>query len=130
MAVFGSTDQMYDALGALLRALYADPTFGPAFRKENLVVRFVMHEPDGEISVTPAGVVCGPTSEKPTIEMWLSGDTCHRFWLKKVNLPIALAKGLIRAKGPLPKIMKLLPLLKPAYGMYPDIARQNGLPIA
>ena len=43
---------------------------------------------------------------------------------------IALAKGLIKAKGPMPKVLKLLPLLKPAYAAYPDWAQSHGLSIA
>ena len=66
---------------------------------------------------------------KATVEMTLSGDTCHKFWLKHVSMPIALAKGLIKAKGPMPKVLKLLPLLKPAYEMYPEHAKSHGLPI-
>ena len=61
--------------------------------------------------------------------MTLSGDTCHKFWLQQISMPIALAKGLIKAKGPMPKVLKLLPLLKPAYAAYPDWARSHGLPI-
>ena len=60
--------------------------------------------------------------------MSLSGDTCHKFWLQEVSMPVALAKGLIKAKGPFPKVLKLLPLLKPAYAAYPAIAKEHGLP--
>ena len=61
--------------------------------------------------------------------MTLDGDTCHKFWLKQIKMPVALAKGLIKAKGPMPKVLKLLPLLKPAYEAYPAIAQKNGLAI-
>jgi len=63
------------------------------------------------------------------VEMDLSGDACHQFWLKELKLPVALATGKIKARGPMPTILKLLPLLKPAYEMYPDIARKNNLPV-
>ncbi len=129
MAVFSSTDVMYDTLGSLFRTLLDDPSFGPVFKKENIVICFHIDSPEGKIWVTPQSVVCGDASHSPNIEMWLSGDTCHRFWQKKVNLPVALAKGLIRAKGPMPKIMKLLPMLKPAYELYPSIAKSKGLPL-
>ena len=75
------------------------------------------------------GVICGPADMKATIEMTLDGDTCHLFWLQQISLPIALAKGKIKAKGPMPKVLKLLPMLKPAYAAYPDIAKENGLQI-
>ena len=42
-------------------------------------------------------------------------------------MPVALAKGLIKAKGPLPKVLNLLPLIKPAYVIYPDIAKKHGI---
>ena len=46
-----------------------------------------------------------------------------------VSMPVALAKGLVKTKGPLPKVLKLLPLLKPAYEMYPEHAKAHGLSI-
>jgi hypothetical protein len=61
--------------------------------------------------------------------MTLSGDTSHKFWLKQISMPIALAKGLIKAKGPMPKILKLLPILTPAYAAYPAWAKSQGMPV-
>jgi putative sterol carrier protein len=101
------------------------------YLESNIVIKFTISDPEGFIWLTNDGkVICGPADYKPTIEMTLSGDTCHKFWLKEVSLPIALAKGLIKAKGPMPKVLKLLPLLKPAYANYPAIARKHNLPIA
>lgn len=130
MAIFESTEKMYEVLGALFRKLMSDPVMGPKFQDSNIVIKFGIHEPDGQIWLTTTGeVICGSPAEeiKPTIEMTLSGDSCHDFWLQKLSMPIALAKGKIKAKGPMPKVLKLLPLLKPAYKAYPDIAREHGL---
>ena len=133
MAVFENTDKMYTVLGALFEKLVKDPAVGPQFVEANIIIKFLIDNPNGEIWLSPANngeVICGSTNLSPTIEMALSGDTCHRFWLQEVSMPVALAKGLIKAKGPLPKVLKLLPLLKPAYAAYPDIARANNLAIA
>ena len=129
MPVFESTEKMYQVLGQLFRTLLADPEMGPKFRDSGIVIRFRITQPNGEIWLTPDGQVhCGaPEGIKPTVTMSLGGDTCHRFWLKQVSMPVALAKGLIKAKGPLPKVLKLLPLLKPAYQAYPEIAASFGL---
>jgi len=59
--------------------------------------------------------------------MSLSGDSCHKFWLKQLTMPVALAKRQIKAKGPIPKVLKLLPMLKPAYEAYPEIAKSHGI---
>ncbi len=132
MAVFENTDKMYTVLGSLFNKLVKDPAVGPQFIAAEIVIKFTIDNPSGEIWLSPGNdgeVICGPSALAPTIEMSLSGDTCHRFWLQEVSMPIALAKGLIKAKGPLPKVLKLLPLLKPAYAAYPSIAKEYGLKI-
>ena len=48
----------------------------------------------------------------------MEADTAHRFWLGKVNVTVALARGEIKAKGPVAKILKLVPLTKPVFPRY------------
>ncbi len=131
MAVFESTEKMYEVLGELFETLLAHEVVGEKFKKQGVTIRFIMTEPKGEIWLLPEGkVVCGvPDGVKEDISMSLSGDTAHKFWLKQITMPVALAKGLIKAKGPLPKVLKLLPLLNPAYEAYPEIAKKHGLEI-
>lgn len=132
MAVFADTEKMYSILGALFNKLVKDPAVGPQFVEANIIIKFTIDNPGGEIWLTPNNggeVICGSSNLTPTIDMALSGDTCHKFWLQEIAMPVALAKGLIKAKGPLPKVLKLLPLLKPAYAAYPGIAKENGLAV-
>ncbi len=130
MAVFADTDKMYEVLGNLFNTLLGHPEAGPKFVDSGIIIKFNINNPDGIIWLTNddnGKVICGSSDHKATVEMTLDGDTCHRFWLKDVSMPVALSKGLIKAKGPLPKVLKLLPLLKPAYEAYPDIARKHGI---
>ncbi|MBP7602620.1 MAG: hypothetical protein KBA15_01730 [Spirochaetes bacterium] len=132
MAVFANTEKMYEVLGSLFEALLKDPTAGPKFVESEIIIKFAINDPAGQIWLSNEGggkVICGQAALKPTIEMTLSGDTCHQFWLQQIAMPVALAKGLIKAKGPMPKVIKLLPLLKPAYAAYPDIAKKHGLSV-
>jgi len=132
MAVFISTDKMYEVLGSLFEMLLMDPTAGPKFLESDIIIKFEISDPAGQLWITNIDggkVICGSADLKPTIDMQLSGDTCHRFWLQQIAMPVALAKGLIKAKGPMPKVIKLLPLLKPAYKAYPDLAKKHGLPL-
>ena len=131
MAVFESTEKMYEVLGELFTTLMNDPVAGPKFQAADIVIRFIINDPDGEIWLSnEGGVICGkPDNLTPVVTMTLGGDSCHLFWLKKLSMPVALAKGKIKAKGPMPKVLKLLPLLKPAYAAYPDWARSHGMPI-
>ncbi len=126
--VFSSTAKMYEVLGELFNTLLQDPAAGPKYKEAGIVIKFTIHEPEGQIWLTNDGqVICGEADYKPTIEMSLSGDSCHQFWLQELKLPQALAKGLIKAKGPMPKVLNLLPMLKPAYAAYPDIAKKHDL---
>ncbi|MBU2515707.1 SCP2 sterol-binding domain-containing protein [bacterium] len=130
MAVFENTEKMYTVLGSLFEHLLADPATGPKFVESKITIKFIIDDPTGTIWLTDEGkVICGPADIKPTIQMTLNGDTCHLFWLQQISLPIALAKGKIKAKGPMPKVLKLLPMLKPAYEAYPEIARSFNLAV-
>ena len=129
MPVFESTEKMYDVLGSLFGFLLEHPDVGPKYVEANIIIKFEISNPEGFIWLTPDGITMGPSDMKPTIEMKLSGDTCHDFWLKTVSMPVALAKGLIKVKGPMPKVLKLLPLLKPAHENYARIAKEKGITV-
>ena len=131
MAVFANTEKMYEVLGDLFRKLMSDQEVLEKFIAAEITILFEIHDPPGQIWLAPEqGVVCGPLSLKPTITMSLSGDSCHKFWLKQLSMPVALATRKIKAKGPIPKVLKLLPLLNPAYEAYPEIATSYGISIA
>jgi len=134
MAVFENLEKMHAVLGGLFENLVAHPEFGPKFAATGITIKFDITSPNDQLWITPGDgkkgeVIWGDTDLKATVEMALSSETCHKFWLRHISMPIALAKGLIKAKGPMPKVLKLLPLLKPAYDMYPEHAKSHGLSI-
>lgn len=134
MPIFESKEKMQEVLGGLFRILLEDPDAGPKFAAAGITIKFEITDPDASLFITPGdgkkgAVLWGKQEINPTIVMVLSGDTCHKFWLKQISMPIALAKGLIKAKGPMPKVLKLLPILTPAYAAYPDWAQSQGMPV-
>ena len=129
MAVFKDTDKMYEVLGELWTSLLENPEFGPKLKDAGITIKYVMSEPSGYIWVGEEKLILGKeANQDATVTMELSGDTAHKFWLKQINLPMALASKKIKSKGPVPKVLKLLPLLKPAYEIYPGICDKHGLP--
>ncbi|SHL19860.1 SCP-2 sterol transfer family protein [Desulfatibacillum alkenivorans DSM 16219] len=131
MPIFESTEKMYEVLGGLFTGLMNDEEVLEKALKANITILFNISEPSGQIWLDPKsqGVICGKADLKPDVTMDLSGDTCHNFWLKNISLPVAIAKRKVKTKGPLPKVLKLLPLLKPAHEAYPEIAKANNLPL-
>jgi hypothetical protein len=130
MPVFADTAQLYDCLGGILSWLRDDQHARAGLLKSGLVVRFKYTAPDAEITVVgshePIEIVCGPCELTPTVEMSMTGDVAHTFWLGKLNLVAALTRGAVRARGPIPALMKLLPLVSPAFKHYPEILREKG----
>ena len=131
MAVFASADQLKTILGDFFTTLSQDPAIRSALLKANMVIRFVYREPDATITIVatqdPIHILCDDTTHKPEVEMSMKADTAHKFWMGEVNLIIALARREITAKGPIPKILKLLPIIKPAYKLYPDYIKDKGV---
>ena len=137
MAVFARAEDVYAAIGALFEWGSQDGELGPKIGGSGLTIRFVYHRPDAEITVDakavpPEGrhftVHCGPSDLKADVTMEMDSDIAHTFWFGKMNLMTALARGQMKAVGPIQSILKLLPAIKPAYRKYPEIARSLGLP--
>ncbi len=123
MAYFKDAQEVYDTIGKLFADLAADEELAPKFRKANTVVQYRYRDPDSTITVRlneddPAAVDFGETEMEPEVEMSMEADTGHRFWLGKVNVTQALARGQIKASGPVAKILKLVPLTKPVFPRY------------
>ncbi len=127
MRVFESTEKMYEVLGELFNTLMEDSEAKKKYLDSGLNIKFDIFDPDGVIwlSAEEEKVICGDADLKPHVEMTLSGDTCHKFWLQQIKMPVALAKGEIKVKGPMNKVLNLLPILKPAYQAYPEIAKKH-----
>jgi hypothetical protein len=123
LAYFKDAGDVYATIGKLLRDIAADPELGPKFRKANTIVRYEYTEPDSIMTVRlqegqPPDVDFGESQMEPEVTMSMEADTAHRFWLGQVNVTVALARGQIKAKGPVAKILKLVPLTKPVFPRY------------
>jgi putative sterol carrier protein len=128
MGVFKNTAQMYEVLGELWTGLLEHPESGPKMKQAGLTVKYNLTDPDGTLWITPDGVKTGDQNFKADVEMNLAADIAHKFWLKQITLPAAMAKRLITSKGSMDKVMKLLPLLGPNYENYPKLCEKYDLP--
>jgi putative sterol carrier protein len=123
VAYFKDAQEVYETIGKLFADLADDENLAPKFRKANTIVRYDYREPDSAITVRlregePGDVDFGETKMEPEVVMSMEADTAHRFWLGKVNVTVALARGQIKATGPVAKILKLVPLAKPVFPRY------------
>ncbi len=130
MPVFESAEKFEEVLGGFFRLLGDTPEIADKLLKSNMVVRFVYSNPDLVLVVDCTGekvdIRPGDTDTKALVEMTMASDIAHKFWFGKVNLTMALTRRQMVAKGPVPKILKLLPAIKPSYAMYPKYLEENG----
>lgn len=135
MAYFKDAAELYECFGGFFKEATKDPEMAPKIAASKLIIRFNYTNPDSVITVDaknppPPGqyfnIIEGPCDLKPDVDMHMSADVAHRFWHGKVNLVQALAKGEMKAQGPIPSILKLLPAIKPAYTLYPEYLRKIG----
>jgi putative sterol carrier protein len=115
---------MYDVLTPFYISLTTDPDIGPKFVKANTSFRITHDGPAGVFLLNatqdPAVLTVGDEAlaGHPAVDLTMSGDDGHKFWLGKLNLPVALAKRKIKVSGGVTVLMGLLPALAPAYDKY------------
>jgi len=136
MSVFRDAKQFYECVGELMDRAKTDPQIGGKIAKSGIVIQFVYTDPDAMTTINakdkptqPSAyidVIHGACKLKPDVVMTMKADTAHAFWHGKVNLVAALSKKEIVAKGPIPKILKLLPAVQPLYKIYPELLREKG----
>jgi hypothetical protein len=129
VAVFSDEKEVYDFLGGVFRMGMEDPELVAKLQPTGIVLRITYTEPDAVLTVDmPGSTIYEGAGEgpEPNVELFMTADTGNRFWLGKVVLPVALAKGQVRAKGPIAKLLKVLPLAKGLFGPYRERLEKDG----
>ena len=130
MPVFESSAKFNEVLGGFFRLLGETPVIADKLLASNLIIRFNYADPYLVLVIDCSGekidVRSGDLDTKVIVDMKMSSDIAHKFWFGKVNLTMALTRKQMVAKGPVPKILKLLPAIKPSYAMYPKYLEENG----
>jgi hypothetical protein len=128
---FADAAELYRYLGRLLEELSDDPELGPRFRRANTIVQYRTTNPDAVVTAKlidgqDGQVDCGETTLEPEVELSMEGDVAHRFWLGLVSPTKELARGTMTAKGPVAKILKLVPLARPGFARYVERLEAEG----
>jgi putative sterol carrier protein len=131
MATFQTADEVYEIFGKFLMQLTQEPDMRPKFVAADTSFLVNYSDPESRILVDctcdPPQVVTDPPADaNAEIRLGMSADDGHKFWLGKLNMTVALAKKQVRVSGPMAKMMKLLPALKPGFARYRTYLEQNG----
>lgn len=128
--MFASGEEFGKMLGGFFGMVAQEPEMSKGLLKSKLTIRFNYFDPDVCIYIDCSGdeikVGVNDYDSPAEVEMEMTADIAHRFWFGKVNLMMALTRGQMKARGPIPKILKLLPVIKPAYELYPRYLKESG----
>jgi alcohol dehydrogenase len=130
--VFPDSETLYRVLGGFFERLKTDPQIGGPLKDSRLCVQFAFENPAATITIDARGdavQICRGVEfdGQPEVTMTMSADFAHAFWHGRVNLVSALTRRQVIAKGNVPKTLKLLPILKPAYALYPLYLAEIGM---
>lgn len=122
MSQFATADEVYATIGEFLTQITQDSEMRDKFAAANTSFRVTYHDPDAVMVVdctqNPPVVSCGDTTTPAEIDLKMSADDGHSFWMGTLNMTVALAKKKVQVAGPMSKMMKLLPAMRPAFPKY------------
>ena len=129
-AAFSDTESLHRVMTELWNQIKADKAMSDSLLASKLAVRFNYRDPSGQMTIDSRDgkemkIIAGQSDVKPDVEMDMKSDVAHEFWLGKVSVPMAILTGKIVAKGPVAKALALLPVIKPAFLIYPEVYKKD-----
>ena len=124
MAYFNDEQDVYRYLGGVFRLADEQPEVGPKLRAANITLQLNYSDPAASLTVRfqdPVEVVDGGQDEDADVKLSMPADVANKYWRGEYNLAVGMAKGKVKAKGPVNKILKLVPLCKPLFPVYREM---------
>jgi hypothetical protein len=128
MGYFADANEVDKYIGGVFRMAGDHPEVGPKLKAADIVMRVLYTDPDVEMNVVmrdPVQVTVGPIDQAADVTLAMPADIADKFWRGDYNLAVGLAKGQVKAKGPVNKILKLVPLTKPLFPMYRELVAEK-----
>ena len=124
MPVFETAEELYTCIGGLFERMKSQAQVEQELASLKLTVRFTYTEPEASITLVAhdgeGAIHYGECNEKPDVELAMTGDIAHHFWMGEINVMGAITKRQIVPTGSLSKIMALTPLIKAGIKIYPQ----------
>jgi len=137
---FKSKAEFVEIMDDLFELMSTDPEMGPKLAAARVPQRWAFMDFKIALNVTYADAKSAQKGHylkwvwgdkecdwKPVVVMKMNSDVANRYFQGKENVPIAIARGRIKASGSVPKALKLIPISKPIYRIYREMLEDKGL---
>ncbi len=134
MAAYRDRDEMVEIF-SMLAERAASSQAARKLHDAKMVVSFVYRNPDLVLVMDgrtpgdaepPMAMRFDVSEPTPDVTFECSADVGHQFWLGKLDVPMALGRGIVKARGPIAKALKLLPMMPPLYAAYRELMEERG----
>ncbi len=132
---YRDVDHIYEIYGYFLNRVLTHDKIGPKMAKAKIIIKFIYTEPDCEITIdlkNPpregyyGSYYLGPCDLKEDAWSKQSADHSHRFWHGLENPIAAITRGKVKQGGKVTAMLKLLPVVRPAFKMFPIVLEEMG----
>jgi putative sterol carrier protein len=133
MAHFESDAEVYDQLGGILNNLVYNSARREQLRQADAVVQFAFREPDATVTIDmrvrkPARIDLGETKLRADVVLAMDADTGRALLTGELSPTLALARGDVRTKGPVAKVLRIVPATVDAHEVEADLEPEPEAP--
>lgn len=130
MGVYKDADQVIEVFGGLLEELLQGEKIKRKLMKNKLTMKFISTDPDVVVWASHDQLLFGEeaAAKEAKLVMEYPTDLAHQFYLKKISIGDLAGLKEVKIKGPLPKLMALVPLLNSLFEKYPERCKEHGIP--
>jgi SCP-2 sterol transfer family len=130
MAHFESDAEVYEELGGIFNNLVGNAGRLEQLRQADAIVQFAFRGPDATVTLdVRAGkrprVDLGATQLRPDVVLAMEADTGRALLNGELHPTVALARGDVRTKGPVAKILRVVPATAAAQGVERDLPEEE-----
>lgn len=130
MTQFKDGEQVASMAKELWETVLSDDKSAEMVRRAGLTVFTEFSEPEAYIWISPDEVIIGEAAKKEAvIKLQMAWEVGNALYSDTLGLTPAISSGKMKVKGPLLKLMKIVPLLKRAHTIWPDVCKKNNIQI-
>jgi hypothetical protein len=130
VGAYKSAEDLYKYMGQIFALAFETPGLKDKLNATGVTLELKLTDPDSTIAVDFGnGVVQygADITMDVAVDLDMTADIAHKFWLGKLNVPLAIAKRDIKVHGSVQKVLKLAPLMQPLHEKYQQILKDAGL---
>jgi hypothetical protein len=130
VAAYKSAEDLYKYMGQIFELAFQTDGLKEKLNATGVTLTLNLADPASTIAVDFGNGIVQFGSDitmETSVNLEMSADNAHKFWLGKLNVPLAIAKRDIKVHGSVQKVLKLAPLMQPLHEKYQQILKDAGL---